>query len=113
MKCHWCHKELQIYKNDLVTYECDNGHISIVADKEVIRYTIIWDADFKAQDRYKLRYDGTTTTLSKQDKTNNSYYSTPYKVVLSVNGRIDLIIENDIIQGERMINSLQRLKAFA
>lgn len=117
MRCH-CFFELSLYNShhnsDPKTYECKYGHMSVCyKDNVVTKYTIIWDEDIRARNRYKLTYNDNRTVLSKQDKTNNSYYSSPYSIILVVDRKIDLIVEQDVVQASRMIEGLNKLKAFA
>ena len=121
MKCHTCQKKLEAidrddkYHTNQIVLECPNMHLTVkLNNKNVIAYTMVWDEDEEAKDRYKLiSRQGITGLYHSHGFVSTNSRSRQYKTVMTIPQMLPLIIKNDIVQCDNLIIRLQKLKIFA
>lgn len=120
MKCHWCSKEIQRlqtepnYIGEAEWYECPDAHLSLkTRGEEVISYTMYWDADDQALERYKIEttFSGTRLYLSKVNKP--SYRFRQYKEIFYSQKAIPLTIKDGQVQFNNLVQRLKKLNIFS
>jgi len=118
IKCHFCKHELQYQveydgKTPDDTLECPNGHANITLDykKEIMRYTLYWDADPDANERYKLIGAEGGTFLYYSGHKVRGWRS--YRCIFSTGSFIPVAIKEDIIQMDNLVARLKKMGVFS
>jgi hypothetical protein len=117
MKCHTCQKSLEPIDRDTpnqIVLECPDIHLTVtLINNDIASYTMYWDADENATNRYKLISSSNQTTLKHaigfDDPRSRWRY---YKTVMTLPQMLPLIIKDNIVQCDNLIPRLQKLKAF-
>lgn len=123
MKCPHCKTELELSKyrppnDNIKEWTCQEGHVTLLKnDQHIVQYTLFWDADPQALERYKLFYSSVSgkTILSKKDSQAGKYYrGFNYREVMTIDGHFPLLLnEEGVIQVDNLVPRLLRLKAFS
>lgn len=124
MKCHICCKEIEeidlytfnpdIMLSDDHIFTCPEGHVELrYYRKELVGYTMFWDADDRAFERYKIDADMRSTTLYVKQSL-RYYGDRSWIKLMDIDQQFPLLIKNDVLFFNReIIQRLQRLKLFA
>jgi len=121
MKCHWCHQELQQSKVEFREgwWFCPDSHVQIkIYAGNIEAYTIYWDEDIHAENRYKLDGAGRKTVMWHKKPLINalgvkSYIMGDYVKVMDIDRLLPLIIKDDVILFDNLIERLKKLKVFS
>jgi hypothetical protein len=123
MKCPYCKVEIFLSKfqppnDNIKEWTCPEGHITLKKnDQYICQYTLFWDADEQAIERYKLFWSSVAgkTVLSKKDSQAGKYYrGFNYREVMTIDGYFPLLLNEDqVIQVDNLVPRLLRLKAFS
>lgn len=120
LHCHVCQKRLILESNLMGVryYECPETHTQVQwFGTDIIGYTIFWDADVAANERYKMLGINNNTILYKKSIINlqNKHWGGKeviWKPVLSMEHLFKLEIKNNMLVVNNLIARLQKLKAF-
>lgn len=130
MQCHLCQRKLINISDDNhhleVKLQCPEDHCVITyIDNKIINYSLLWDADSEAKERYWIDSYNDNFAFnkvarfephSKNESTSiyKSTYGRPYRYskILELEYFIPLEIKNDIIQLNNVIKRLNNMKAF-
>jgi hypothetical protein len=115
LKCHTCGKRLVLQDQFLQTrdYECPDSHAKISwHNNQIIGYTIFWDADSDANERYKLVAANGITTLFLSNNRQGKYWRVSYSPILDMDRMLTLEIKENTIVVNNLVRRLQKLKAF-
>lgn len=116
IKCHFCKHELeeQYCLDPNNKLECPNGHacITLGNDGEIIQYTLYWDADPNANERYKLvAMEGSGTYLHYSPVKHRHFRN--YKIVFETASFIPVAIKEDTIQMDNLVARLKKMGVFS
>jgi hypothetical protein len=114
LKCHACHRRLVLLYNQggSRTYECPEAHVTVIWQGiSIIGYTLFWDADLEASERYKMVSSNGITTLF-QSRHSRKYYRALYEPILDMDRMLTLEIKDQTVVVNNLIPRLKKLKAF-
>lgn len=119
IKCHFCKHELVVpFDEDNNapdrTYECPNGHahVTLGEEGEIVRYTLYWDADPNANERYKLiAREGSGTFLHYSAVKTCRWRN--YQVVFETGSFIPVAIKEETIQLDNLVARLKKMGVFS
>lgn len=108
MICPTCNKEVE--KISDTNWECPGVHAQLVINNDkLVSYRIFFE--YKGR-MHKLRGANDETTLLKRSQGKHSHYY-DYDRILSIPKLVELIIEDNILQIERMMDKLKKLVIFS
>lgn len=115
IKCHFCKHELEEqYDGDPQTrVECPNGHAALtIHHGEIVAYTVYWDVDPDANERYKLigqQGSGTHLLYSPvKNKRGRGYHS-----VFETSSFVTIPVREDTLQLDNLVMRLKKMGAFS
>lgn len=115
LKCHTCGRRLVLQEQFMATreYECPESHAEVTwFNNQIIGYTIYWDADEQANERYKLVCSNGITTLFLSNNRQGKYWRVSYSPILNMENMLTLEIKDQTIVVNNLIHRLKKLKAF-
>lgn len=119
MKCHTCRRMLQppfdyvgLGYATTNKWECPEGHITCLRDSEgkIIEYSLFWDADPDANDRYKMIGSDKGTYLLHSNR-KSSLRS--YKQVFETSSYVEIPLRDGCLHLDNLVMRLKKMGAFS